>query len=424
MSEECAKEIKYWSKNDLKNLVKIVLKGNIEEIEARTRPEIINNIMTLYENDDKLKNFFELLTKLDKISINKARNCLTESFRIPVDETRKIKKRSTLILTLYTHDLIKKIEYIRFISNIDRYKHEWGYNLNLKQRKNLSETISLSLEEFYKEWNQNNTDPVFADLVPTKEDLFLIRIAKEIGRRIQNQFIFRSRNKNLDEWLTPAEFKTTRLENYPISYKNIYIQEEKNNLFKLIFNFNIKKERKMVEHLLLKIFGLEIKLEQLEFSKSDIFKTIENNTKELFNNFKSKEFDNINDEFNKMKKISIAKLEELDTSTEKKMKLREIIKKTYLLPPKIFGVTEKGIIKIDLDVEPEDFLKDPKGKQISKAFYEIAGEVGEDRKTYIYSINGKRIELHPEKMNKTFKKLGELEQLALKLILGDNIDET
>ncbi len=419
MNEETIKKIQYWYINELKDLIENVLKGDAEIIEGKKRYEIVDEILEKFGNEDSFKKFLLNFESLKDVSINKAVNCLIEHFKIPIDEARRIERRSALILIIYKYNLVKKLDFIRFISSFEQYKNEAGYLLKIEPMKDIDKTIVTSLIEFYKDWNNNNKDFIFAELIPTEENFFPVRITKEIGRRYQREFLFRAEKKPPHESLDPEEFKTEGLENFPVSYRNISIKKINEDLFELIFDFKLNREKHLVERILYFIFGLNIDLDQLEYTKSDIIKLVQNSTKNMFDQFKTESFSNVKEKFKEMQNQALKKINKLDESSDNKKVLKNIIRKTYILPPKIFDVVEKGIIKLDLDIDPEDFAKDPKGKRIIEDFYKLSSEIEEDKKVYIYLLNGKKIELHPKKVNLIFKNLVELEQKALKLIFGD-----
>lgn len=418
LDENSIKKIKYWYINELKDLIEIVLKGEAEVIEGKRRYEIVENIIEEYGDKDFFKEFIKNFDSLKNISINKAVNCLIEHFYIPISEARSIERRSVLILMIYKHGLVEKLNFIRFISSFEQYRNETGYFLRIKPPKDINDNLEKSITEFYQEWNENNKDFIFAEIIPTDEDFIPLRITKEIGRRFQREFTFRLRKKPPYSSLDPNEFKTESLENFPVSYRNISIKKVSEDLYELIFNFKINREKRLIESCLTHIFGLNIEISQLEYAKSDILKNVEEITKNLFEEFKSESFNKVRERFNEIQNQAIKKINRLGESTEKKDKLRNIVRNTILLPPKIFDVVEKGIIKIDLDIEPEDFTKDPRGKRIIEDLYKLSNDITEDKKIYIYSVNGKRIELNQKNIYNEFANLNELEQKALKLIFG------
>jgi hypothetical protein len=416
MEHEYVQKLRSMSQNDLKILVETILNYKFEKIKGERKIDKIEHIIALFKDNKKFQDFFELLSKLDDVSINKACRYLNEIYGVPADELRGIKKKGDLLFALYKHNLINEIDSLSFVSGIDKFRDRWRFTLNVKPKKEIK--TSLSLIEFCREWNRNNLDLLFAELVPTKEDFLLIRILKEVGRRAPKQFKFRTEGR-LPKEISSEEFRTEVIEHYPISFNHIYVRKVADtDLFELIFNFDPQKEEKMVENLLSSIFGLEVKLDQLVYSKPDVVKTIEDVSKQLFSEVKKKGFDKIRSEFNKMKSAAIEKVENLDLPSDKKEKLKEIIGHTHPLPPKIVNDVERGIITLEQIVDPEIFLKQPEGKQILDMASRIADDVEEEKKTYLYVINRKPFLILPDGMIKASRRLGELDMQALKLIFG------
>ena len=403
------------SLDDIKDFVNVVLSYEFEKIEGEKKEEKINYIISSFQNNEKFREFFELLSRLDGVNINKACKYLNETFNLPVDELRKIKRKTTLLLTLYKHNLIDEIDSIVFATSIEKFRTKWRFTLSVTPKRDLKD-INTSLIEFCKNWNKSNVDLVFAEPVSTKDILLMIRILKETGRKTPKQFKFR-REGRLPQEITREEFRVETVEHYPLSFKHVYIRKIDEDTFELIFNFNPQEEKRLVEELLSAVFGLDIKIDQLIYSKPKVVEVMEKTSKSLFAEIKNKGLDEAKKEIEKMRRVAIEKAEQLNLPVKKKEKLKEIINTIHPLPPKITNALEKGIISLEQIVDPEVFPRHPVGRQILEGAYKLAEEIEDERKMYPYFVNRKPIVILPNGMIKA-QRIGELDMLALKLFFG------
>ena len=94
MREDIIKKLKSWNANELKDLLEIILKSDIEFINGKKRNEIFKEIIEKYGNEDVFNSFLLHFESLKDISINKAVKCLIDHFKIHIDEARRIKRRN------------------------------------------------------------------------------------------------------------------------------------------------------------------------------------------------------------------------------------------------------------------------------------------------------------------------------------------
>lgn len=419
MKEEFYDKIKSVSLKELNFLVTNILNEDYSVIEGEKKKDTLDNIINRFSEDENFLNFLDLLTSLNDISVNKAKDFIVEQKIAPIDLIKSIRRKSTLLIFLYEHDFLDHIELITFFSEINKYTEEWNYFIDVKLSNELNETIESSLKDFYEEWNKNNLKKIFAYQLPSKEESFLIKIIKEIGYRNQNQFLFRKVEVLIDNLPEFDKFKVKRLVSYPVSYKKIIISQIEKDKYELTFYFDIKRERNLVESFLTQIFGIELKNQNLINKKSKTTKIIEKSAEKIYFNAGENSFEKSKNKLEELKNNALEKIKNSMETTENKKEIEEITKQIYILPPKIYSAPEKGIINIEIDVKPNDFYSETSCNKITHYLFEIAKELDNSQKTYLYYINGKKIEIQSGKLEQTIKNLDENEQKAIHFIFGE-----
>lgn len=419
LKEEIYDKIKSISLKELEALVVNILSKDYSKYKGDKKEDTLKNIIDGFYDDDKFLDFLDFLTSLKDISVNKAKNYIVEQKIASIDEIKTIRRKSTLLIFLFKNNLLDYIELITFFSEINKTMEEKNYILEMKISEKLNDTIESSLKNFYKEWNNNNLKKIYAFLLPSKGELFIIKIIKEIGYRNQNQFHFRDMESLADALSEIEKYKVKRLVNYPVSYKKMIVNQIDEDKFELTFYFDIKREKFLVESLISHIFSNDFENKDLVNKKSKTTQIIEKSAEKVFVTAGDTPFERSKNNLVEYKNEAIKKIKESTETPENKRKIEEIANNIYILPPRIFNAPEKGIINIEINIKPDDFFSETSGNKITEYLFEIAKDLDISKKSYSLYMNGKIIEIKSGKIEQAVKDLNENEKKAIAFIFGE-----
>lgn len=415
-------ELNKLNRDDLIALSKNLLGYELETERKKRKSEMVTEILEWARRKNKLETiekFFEVLSKLDGISIERAKKYLAEVWRVPPERLEEIKRKGTLAMLLYELNILDDIDGLVFAASIDKSRMKYEYSLTVSSQRDLrdSKSVKASLSEFCELWNTRYPNALWAELVTHHEGTLMIKIVREYGKRVVKQFKARNEGRRPDK--DKEDFRLTTLEFYPVSYLHIYLRPISGG-FNIVFNFDPEKEQELVENLLSCVLGVDVKFDRLVRYIPEDIQRAENKTKELVVRCKG-ESNKIMREFNKVKENALKRVEKLDLPESKKNKLKEIIKRTQIIPPEIVDDPSYGVIEVIQLVDPEIFTKYPAGKRMLEAAFELA-EVSSGKKAYCFLLGNKPIVI-VDGVIKARKRLGELDLEAIRIIFGESGEE-
>ena len=417
------------NKNDIITFSKHLLGYEIEEANKKKKHEIITEVLDIAYRENKLEiidKLHEVLSKLDGISIERAKKYLTRVWRVKPETLENVKNKGSLALLLFELNLIDDLEGLIFAATIDKSRLKYQYSLNISERGMLAskEKVEKALEEFTRFWNNQFIDALFAELTSFQENplTVMISISKESGRKVIKQFKARVECRRPRD---VEDFKRESLEIYPLTFRHIYIEEIPNGGYNVIFNFDPEKEPELVETLFSHLLRKQVKFDEFVRYIPEVVHEMETKTNQIVLQAEG-DIDKMKTEFAKLKEKALRKVNQLDVPESKKKVIVEIIKEFKILPPGILDDPNLAITQIIQKGDPDIYTKHPAGRKLYEAGFELAEESKSAKKIPCFTIGGRKYIEVVNGILKSNKKLSETEWEAIKLIFseGDGGEKT
>jgi len=413
------------NKSDIITFSKHLLGYEIEEANKKKKREIITEVLDIaYRKKLKIiDELQEVLSKLDGISIERAKKYLTRVWRVKPEKLENVKNKGSLALLLFELNLIDDLEGLVFVTMIDKSRLKYQYSLNISERGVLTskEKIKKALEEFTRFWNNQFIDALFAELTSFQENplTVMISISKESGRKVIKQFKARVECRRPTD---VEDFKRESLEIYPLTFRHVYIEEIPSGGYNVIFNFDPEKEPELVETLFSHLLRKQVKFDEFVKYIPEVVHEMETKTNQIVLQAEG-DIDKMKTEFAKLKERALRKVNQLDVPESKKKVIVEIIKEFKILPPGILDDPSLAITQIIQKGDPEIYTKHPAGRKLYEAGFELAEKSKSAKKIPCFTIGGRKYIEVVNGILKSNKKLSEVEWEAIKLIFGEGDGE-
>jgi hypothetical protein len=366
-----------------------VLTENEYDDEEYTKPDTIDELIS--DHNKKVRRFVSDYKSFDRESVNlrAAKDFVSNNYTNVSRKDLDVDNRFSLLLSLYSLNLENDCDYIIAASRIYDRKGRRSYYVD---RNVPISTVTESIEDFHEYWNSERPYPILIRTYDSdiSDEGTIFEIFKEQGLRTKDQFEFRRKDSNGDDFPTTPEISTQKV--YPI--KKIRFEVSTDN-GQTIFTFtdNYKDGwKKVLESLFERTIDDKDIYGDLQRYKSEVASEIEESASDAATDSESSE-QSVTDiiEEGIEKKIDSAKsrVDEMELTDDEETELKDRLDSIDLGGSELRGDVSTGTNQFRLVADLEDAYSS--FNTMERTFEEILKKANEENIKFVIKIRGRPI---------------------------------